>query len=234
MGNYYTLAADTLRATATALFAGRRVTFPYCDINRADAGQVPVDVEAPPVVTMSLSWTQVGQLSEVQKLYSSTYDNKDQFPWDVRNELGALLYEHEFNTESSPQAKSAYLNGLTKHIDELEQENPVMVESFASFRELFKRRKTELYDLLAESIEMEKSVAMGASSQIAMKKENISSSISEEDSEMSLDEEHDIPEEFVDGSDGEDMDEYIETPAQVQFVPLDVTMNKLEHLIAQQ
>jgi len=173
---------------------------------------------------MDTKWADLVGNTTVRALYSSAYDEKDKFPWDVRIELADWLYEHEFNADSSAQAKAAYLNSLDKRIAKLADVDPAMVESFAKYRELFKR-KTELYDRLAGSIDAEKSIALGdqknsppPSSSSSSADGNEESSSDEDDSEMSLDEEVPLS---------------LDTASRKTFTPLGHTLDKIDEILAQ-
>lgn len=218
MGNYCALVA--LRTTVACFPPGLKL-LEYYDINTE--GPVRVLNFSSSSASMSLNWAQNSQLADVRALYSKSYDDKAKFPWDVRNELGPLLYEHEFNLESSPQAKSRYLDTIAKHIDELETKNPVVVESYTEYRELFKRKKADLYDLLAASIEWEKSYAIGAHNRAE------SSDDDESDDEMSVDD-NDSPDEFIEDSEDSSVNDFLEQPS---FVPLNVTLSKLDIIVSQ-
>jgi len=180
---------------------------------------------------MSLDWEKNSQLPDVQALYSENYSSRDKFPWEVRRALGEVLYKHEFNTESSAQTKSRYLDTLSKQIDELEQKDPVLVEGYTTYRELFKRKKADLYDLLAETIDTERSLAIGAHKRAVPASPSCSSSDSDSD-EMSLDDE--ISDKFVSSSAAHSWDEAMDSLMEPKrpVVSLEETLRKLDALVS--
>lgn len=98
---------------------------------------------------------------KLKAIYSERIDDKEKFPLRFRELLGDALLAQQF-TESTAQAKNKFLSGLESYLHE--QGDEVAVEEFAKYRELFKRRKSDLYDLIKECVDREVGNAESSSS----------------------------------------------------------------------
>lgn len=88
-------------------------------------------------------------------IYSPIFSDKTRFPLAVRQVLDTFLSAQILLPDVSPQTKGRFIESLTGKIDALETSDPQLVENFGHYRDLFKRKKTELYDVLVKARQQE-------------------------------------------------------------------------------